>query len=48
MDPEHSQTLIDHELLAAPTATGNIKRVAAFGWYAGGELGATLSLEYTI
>jgi len=27
--------LIDHELLAAPHKGGGLKRVAAFGWYAG-------------
>jgi alpha-aminoadipic semialdehyde synthase len=27
--------LIDHELLSAPSQGGKLKRVAAFGWYAG-------------
>jgi len=38
MDKHQSQSLIDHELLTAPTSDGSLKRVAAFGWYAGGEL----------
>ena len=37
MDKHQSQSLIDHELLTAPTSDGSLKRVAAFGWYAGGE-----------
>lgn len=37
MDKHKSQTLIDHELLTAPTPNGDLKRVAAFGWYAGGQ-----------
>ena len=38
MDKHRSQTLIDYELLTAPTGTGgDLKRVAAFGWYAGGQ-----------
>ena len=36
MDKDKSKTLIDHELLTAPTPKGDLKRVAAFGWYAGG------------
>ena len=37
MDQHASQTLIDYELLTAPTGEkGDLKRVAAFGWYAGG------------
>ena len=36
MDKHASQTLIDYELLTAPTEKGDLKRVAAFGWYAGG------------
>lgn len=37
MDRHASQTLIDYELLTAPTGEkGDLKRVAAFGWYAGG------------
>jgi alpha-aminoadipic semialdehyde synthase len=36
-DPHRSQTLIDYELLTAPEGSqGALKRVAAFGWYAGG------------
>lgn len=35
MDERASQTLIDHELLTAPGHNGALKRVAAFGWYAG-------------
>lgn len=36
MDKNAKQTLIDHELLTAPTSGGGgLKRVAAFGWYAG-------------
>lgn len=31
----NGDTLIDHELLTAPTKEGPLKRVAAFGWYAG-------------
>jgi hypothetical protein len=38
MDEHASQTLIDYELLTAPTGEkGELKRVAAFGWYAGGS-----------
>lgn len=35
VDENASQTLIDHELLTAPDHDGRLKRVAAFGWYAG-------------
>lgn len=35
MDETASQTLIDHELLTAPHKDGGLRRVAAFGWYAG-------------
>ena len=35
VSPTKGQTLIDHELLTAPTKDGSLKRVAAFGWYAG-------------
>jgi alpha-aminoadipic semialdehyde synthase len=36
LDQANGQTLIDHELLTAPNKTGTgLKRVAAFGWYAG-------------
>jgi len=34
LDQARGQTLIDHELLTAPK-DGKLKRVAAFGWYAG-------------
>lgn len=40
------QTLIDHELLTAPTEKGELKRVAAFGWYAG-AVGAGEGLSMT-
>lgn len=36
LDESAAQTLIDHELLTAPTPRdGKLKRVAAFGCYAG-------------
>ena len=37
MGGEKRQTLIDWELLAVPGHKGR-DRVAAFGWYAGGQL----------
>ncbi|KAL1408626.1 hypothetical protein Q8F55_005439 [Vanrija albida] len=43
--PTAGQTLIDHELLTAPTEKGDLQRVAAFGWYAGAVgAGEALSL----
>ena len=35
LDDQGGQTLIDHELLTVPDKNGGLKRVAAFGWYAG-------------
>jgi hypothetical protein len=38
MEKGKHQDLIDYELLTAPAGDrGELKRVAAFGWYAGGE-----------
>jgi hypothetical protein len=34
----NTETLVDYELLAESDSSGKTKRVAAFGWYAGGEL----------
>ncbi|KAI9639515.1 Saccharopine dehydrogenase-domain-containing protein [Dioszegia hungarica] len=48
LDPHHSQTLIDYELLTRPKK-GNpneLKRVAAFGWFAG-AVGAGEALSMT-
>lgn len=37
LPPSKGQTLIDHELLTSPGKDGKLRRVAAFGWFAGGE-----------
>jgi hypothetical protein len=40
MERSKHQDLIDYELLTAPVGgKGELKRVAAFGWFAGGESG---------
>ena len=48
MDKDKSQTLIDHELLTAPTPKGDLKRVAAFGWYAGGVYDSLSGIIYEL
>jgi alpha-aminoadipic semialdehyde synthase len=38
LDKTKKQDLIDYELLTAPSGDkGELKRVAAFGWFAGGQ-----------
>jgi alpha-aminoadipic semialdehyde synthase len=38
MEKSKHQDLIDYELLTAPAGEkGELKRVAAFGWFAGGQ-----------
>lgn len=40
LPPSKGQTLIDHELLTSPGKDGKLRRVAAFGWFAGGRSGS--------
>ncbi|BEI93733.1 uncharacterized protein CcaverHIS019_0601920 [Cutaneotrichosporon cavernicola] len=46
LPPSKGQTLIDHELLTSPGKDGKLRRVAAFGWFAG-AVGAGEALSLT-